>query len=149
MQLLKVTVWVGLLVSASVFARPEVERCLGFAPKTCKLTTASSPDKIYDCMKAQKLNVSVEGERACNQELRHYETHLACDKADVPKFCAGVKPGHGQLMGCLRSHRAELSVDCRETLNRLDVLKVEAKPAAPGTLESHPPGWAAPEGAGC
>lgn len=35
----------------------------------------------------------------------------AC-KADVEKFCAGVKPGNGGIHQCLKRHESELSPAC-------------------------------------
>jgi hypothetical protein len=37
----------------------------------------------------------------------------AC-KADREKLCPGMKPGDGQLGGCLKQHEAELSPECAE-----------------------------------
>ena len=36
----------------------------------------------------------------------------AC-KADVEKFCAGIKPGGGQLKDCMKPHRKEVSDECK------------------------------------
>lgn len=42
----------------------------------------------------------------------HAGEHGAC-KADLEKFCAGVEPGEGRMMKCLKEHEAELSEGCR------------------------------------
>jgi hypothetical protein len=36
----------------------------------------------------------------------------AC-KADVQRFCSGVRPGGGRIVRCLRSHETELSEPCK------------------------------------
>lgn len=39
----------------------------------------------------------------------------AC-KADAEKLCAGVQPGHGAIMQCLKQHEAELSAGCKSNM---------------------------------
>jgi hypothetical protein len=34
--------------------------------------------------------------------------------ADVKKFCAGVQPGGGRIVGCVKEHLSELSAPCQE-----------------------------------
>ena len=36
--------------------------------------------------------------------------------ADFAKICAGVEPGDGRLMACVRGHFAELSAPCQNAL---------------------------------
>ncbi|MBN1531852.1 MAG: hypothetical protein JXA20_04255 [Spirochaetes bacterium] len=40
------------------------------------------------------------------------ETVRPC-KADVDKFCKDIRPGHGRIAKCLKSHEAELSEACK------------------------------------
>lgn len=35
---------------------------------------------------------------------------------DYKRLCADVKPGGGRILACLRSHAAELSIECRQIL---------------------------------
>ena len=42
----------------------------------------------------------------------------AC-RADYREFCAGIRPGGGRAMMCLRRHAAELSPECQESLASL------------------------------
>jgi hypothetical protein len=39
----------------------------------------------------------------------------ACS-ADVKKLCAGVQPGGGRILQCMRSHQTEISTDCQTAL---------------------------------
>lgn len=41
------------------------------------------------------------------------EAKQACAK-DISKFCAGVTPGGGRLLKCLKPHVKELAPECRE-----------------------------------
>jgi hypothetical protein len=42
----------------------------------------------------------------------------AC-KADMEKFCAGVKPGHGAIRDCLKQHAADLSPACKDHIAKV------------------------------
>ena len=39
----------------------------------------------------------------------------ACS-ADVQRLCAGVQPGAGRILQCMRTHKTELSPDCQSAL---------------------------------
>jgi hypothetical protein len=54
---------------------------------------------------AQQRNASPDRERV----------RQAC-AADIQRLCAGVQPGGGQLVRCIREHRSELSPACQEAL---------------------------------
>ncbi len=41
------------------------------------------------------------------------ETVRPC-KEDVDKFCKGIRPGHGRMLSCLKSHESEVSAACRD-----------------------------------
>ncbi|ABS68679.1 cysteine rich repeat-containing protein [Xanthobacter versatilis] len=42
----------------------------------------------------------------------------ACE-ADVQKLCAGVQPGGGRLVQCLKEHKEEVTPPCQATLGAL------------------------------
>lgn len=44
--------------------------------------------------------------------LQAQEAPKPC-KADVEKFCKGVKPGEGRIVACLKAHEAELTAECK------------------------------------
>lgn len=54
-------------------------------------------------------------------------------KADVEKFCAGVKMGNGGIMKCLKEHEAELSSECKtkqaERMEKFKEKRTEKKEA--------------------
>jgi len=40
-------------------------------------------------------------------------------KADYAKLCSGVMPGGGRIIACFRSHKDEISPDCRDALAKM------------------------------
>ena len=47
--------------------------------------------------------------------------------ADLQKFCADVEPGKGGRQKCLRSHRAEISPECKSARQELRVIRANEK----------------------
>jgi hypothetical protein len=41
---------------------------------------------------------------------------MAC-KTDIPKYCAGLKHGRGEVRKCLESHYEEVSTACKHALD--------------------------------
>jgi hypothetical protein len=39
--------------------------------------------------------------------------------ADIERLCAGIEPGGGRLVKCLKSHKEEMSVGCAQALMKL------------------------------
>ena len=44
---------------------------------------------------------------------------LALCKADAERICAGIAPGGGKIIGCLKQHKDEVSVGCAKALKAL------------------------------
>ena len=44
---------------------------------------------------------------------------LALCKADAERICAGVAPGGGKIIACLKQHKDEVSVGCAKALKAL------------------------------
>ncbi|MEQ1919290.1 MAG: cysteine rich repeat-containing protein [Elusimicrobiota bacterium] len=115
----------GLFVAsfaASARANPMLDKCLPFAPQVCGLTEKSTPDEFLSCFETVKLDVKKAGPAACAEELAHARVHNACNTGDIPKLCAGVKPGENRTMNCLRKNRKQLSKDCGKALKDYDAL---------------------------
>ena len=47
---------------------------------------------------------------------KHFHAAREACQADVSKFCADMKPGHGRIVACLSQHTAELSDACKAQL---------------------------------
>lgn len=45
------------------------------------------------------------------------DLHAACD-ADIKKLCAGVQPGGGRILACLKQHQESVSDICKLTVVR-------------------------------
>lgn len=76
--------------------------------------------RVADCMKAHLDGLSA----ACRAAMKGKLAQDAADpsrpcRKDAAAFCAGIKPGDGRLLGCLRA-RKDLSKECREALARKD-----------------------------
>src|SRR5512142_153118 len=79
--------------------------------------------RITTCLRENQARLSV----ACREKLegdalraRKYveEVGKAC-RSDVDRFCAGVEPGGGRVLGCLAQHRFELSSSCESEVSRI------------------------------
>ena len=55
--------------------------------------------------------------------------------ADAQKFCAGVQPGGGRIVACLKDHRDELSDQCKQAAERA---ASASNQTAPGTAVTSP-----------
>lgn len=40
-------------------------------------------------------------------------------KPDIERLCAGVQPGGGRMLKCLKAHPKEISVGCGQALQKL------------------------------
>jgi len=40
-------------------------------------------------------------------------------KADIARLCAGIAPGGGKIMTCLKAHSKEMSVGCAQALQKM------------------------------
>ncbi|MGH6836508.1 MAG: cysteine rich repeat-containing protein [Methylocella sp.] len=44
-------------------------------------------------------------------------------KSDLQRLCAGIEPGGGRLIQCLKGHKKEISVGCAQALQKLKAKK--------------------------
>lgn len=47
------------------------------------------------------------------------EAVLTYCKDDVQRLCAGVQPGGGRILKCLKGHKEEMSVGCAQGLAKM------------------------------
>lgn len=58
----------------------------------------------------------------------------AC-RADFLRLCAGVRPGEGRGLSCLREHQSQLSSACKEQFDAAQACR-EAQPERPNQSET-------------
>jgi hypothetical protein len=74
--------------------------------------------RIARCMKEHEAELSP----ACHSQIQAAKERIEqvkeeC-KADAEKFCKGIRPGHGRILSCLKSHQSELAPACAAEFNR-------------------------------
>lgn len=95
--------------------------CANDIQKFCH-NTEPGGGRVAECLKQHENELS----NACKDQRQKIasqinEIHEAC-KNDLDKFCSGMQPGEGRLIGCLKQHKNELSQSCRD-----ETLKVKRK----------------------
>ena len=85
--------------------------CKADAEKFCK-DVKPGQGRIVRCMQAHEneLSPACQDQIAADKE-KAQEFRKACSP-DAAKFCKDIKPGHGRIISCLKSHEAELSPQC-------------------------------------
>jgi Golgi apparatus protein 1 len=75
--------------------------------------------RLWACLSQHALQLS----GACQENMREVQRRAAeldadC-AADVYRFCQGVQPGEGRILGCLGGHvgQRELSTNCEDTVS--------------------------------
>ncbi len=103
--------WVSM-TAVSVGAAQGQDPCAGDVQKFCK-DVQPGAGRIAGCLKEHEADLS----RACKRQMaevkkRVHEFREACED-DILSFCAGVKPGGGRIIKCLKEHESELSIECK------------------------------------
>ncbi len=93
--------------------------CHADIEKFCK-DTPRGKGAIVKCLKEHETEVSMECKEKGHEMKMHMKEKMKdmrqhC-KEDFKKFCADVKGKRGAKLECLKSHEAELSPTCKETL---------------------------------
>ena len=54
--------------------------------------------------------------------------------ADVQKLCAGIQPGGGRILQCIKAHAADVSAGCKTAIAQaMAARKAEGQSSAPAT----------------
>jgi hypothetical protein len=85
--------------------------CKADIEKFCK-DVEPGQGRIARCIKQHEAELSA----ACRDQIaeareKTKEFAKSC-KPDAEKFCQDIQPGQGRIIGCLKRHQIELSVDC-------------------------------------
>lgn len=86
--------------------------CVDDVQKFCK-DVQPGAGRIARCLKEHEADLS----HACKRQMAEvkkqvHEFREACED-DVLSLCAGVKPGGGRIIKCLKEHESELSHECK------------------------------------
>lgn len=111
--------------------------CSPFSGQACGGT-------VLRCLVEHRGNVTSE---ECKKEIFEFEKNEANDvrvdkplyeacKDDKAKFCADVKPGKGRVHQCLRDHRDELTKECRDEEEKLNVVQSDNVLLRPGVTNA-------------
>ena len=74
--------------------------------------------RIAQCMKAHEAQLSPACQEGMKERAEKAERVREECKADVAKFCQGVKPGGGRIVSCLKGRQADLQPACAAEFNR-------------------------------
>jgi hypothetical protein len=69
--------------------------------------------RIIQCLMSHENDVSAECKSAMKEGKEKMEEKMAACKGDKEKFCAGVQPGEGRIMKCMKEHEKDLSAGCK------------------------------------
>jgi hypothetical protein len=126
MSLVVVLVVPGLVVPGLGWAADEEiqadEVCADDIRQFCPDVKPGS-SRVVECLQKNKARVSA----ACGARLdaSHQKAKALIEefgrscRRDVDRFCPGVDPGGGRVLGCLRQHQPELSPPCQGEMNRI------------------------------
>lgn len=106
----------ALLLSAGAHAQQEAVARGACAPDVERLCAGVQPGqgRIATCLTDKQAELSPE----CAQEIEQMRArarafHQAC-KADIQKYCKGMRAGGGKLAKCLKHNQAKLTPACKE-----------------------------------
>jgi len=85
------------------------DACAADKAKFCANLT--KPLTVGKCLKEHEAQLSDACKTKVANAMAQAEMRKAC-KADVKKFCEGVKPGEGRIAACLKQHEGKLSAGC-------------------------------------
>jgi hypothetical protein len=109
--------FVMLVLVSGAFAQ-QAKPCAGDIAKFCG-DVKPGEGQITKCLKKNKDQLSPDCKtQIVKAEKALKEVHRACED-DVTMFCAGVKPGAGRVLNCLKEHEAELSSKCQDSLTKV------------------------------
>lgn len=75
--------------------------------------------RMLHCLKAHEGDLSPTCRERMAEGRRKMESFSEACKADAEKLCNGIEPGKGRIVHCMREHKAELSPDCREKIDKM------------------------------
>lgn len=100
------------LLASGAMAADHQNACMADRAKFCP-DVAPGDGRVAECLVKHEKELSAD----CQAHREKMKTWAKGAKEvchdDVEKYCAGIKPGKGGIMGCLKSHKKELSEGCK------------------------------------
>ena len=93
---------------------PSTRPCAADVARLCPGTSGQGGAR--QCLRQNADQLSTECKAHIEQAREHFHAAREACQADVSKFCADMKPGHGRIVACLSQHTAELSDACKAQL---------------------------------
>jgi len=112
----------ALALAALAVAAPEARAQQPCAVDAGRLCAGIPPGdgRIYFCLKSN-WNALSDGCRTLLDWSYQQARNVALDcQADVFAYCQGTPPGKGRVLGCLLSHREQISSQCQGALAQVD-----------------------------
>ena len=117
---------VAIMVMASVACAQEAGPCVGDIAKFCG-NVKQGEGRIAGCLTQNEAGLSM----TCKMHLAWVkkavkEAFQVC-KDDIIMYCAGVQPGEGGIMQCLKANKSHLSSGCKMKLFEAEKVMKEMK----------------------
>jgi hypothetical protein len=94
---------------------PSTRPCAADVARLCPGLTPGQ-GSARQCLRQNADQLSAECKAHIEQAREHFHAAREACQADVSRFCADMKPGHGRIVACLSEHSAELSDACKAQL---------------------------------
>jgi len=94
---------------------PSTRPCAADVARLCPGITPGH-GSARQCLRQNADQLSAECKAHIEQAREHFQAAREACQADVSRFCADMKPGHGRIVACLSQHSAELSDACKAQL---------------------------------
>ena len=107
---------VVMVMASGAFAQ-EAKPCAGDVAKFCG-NVPQGEGRIMGCLKQNGPQLSP-GCQSYLVQLKEAvkEADQACEE-DIMTYCAGVQPGEGRIMQCLKVNKSHLSFKCKRKLRK-------------------------------
>jgi len=106
-----------IMTVSGAFAE-EAKPCAGDITKFCG-NVPQGEGRIVGCLKQNGPQLSP-GCQSYLVQLKEAmkEADQACEE-DIMTYCAGVQPGEGRIMQCLKANKSHLSFKCKRKLHKV------------------------------
>ena len=116
-----------LSLAAGASAEQNARPCADDAARLCQ-GMQPGDGHLAKCMKEHSGELSPAcQERMAKIKEKAADFRHAC-KDDMKKICAGIEPGDGRIMQCMKQHEDELSPACKEMMGQHNMMDQQKAP---------------------